>query len=117
MQFLLRSVQFSDKPGVFEIVNVLKKDDKDLSQSYFRDNFWSEDMCFVLRCSPYMAARPSPLAVDFEERRHQWQSRETKDTVRVDGWESFQECLLIGSSQVSSCGFWQDGVRLPDLLE
>ena len=39
--------------------------------------------------------------------------RETKDTVRV----SVQEYLFTGSSKVSSCGFWQNRVRLSDLLE
>ena len=32
---------------------------------------------------------------------------ETKDTVRVYGSESFQECLLAGSSKATSCGFGQ----------
>ena len=43
-----------------------------------------------------------------------WRSlRETKDTVRV----SLQECLFTGSSKVRYCGFWQNRVRLSDLLE
>ena len=58
--------------------------------------------------------------------RHRWSCgscglpqfiRETKDTVRVYGQESFQECLFTRSSKVTSCVFGRKRVRLSDLLE
>ena len=34
-------------------------------------------------------------------------SGKTKDTVRIYGWEFFQESTVVGSSKVTSCGFWE----------
>ena len=55
-----------------------------------------------------------PIARANSSTRGQPHIIETKDTVRVCGSESFQECLFTGFSKVAFCGFGPKRVRLSD---